>query len=118
MKRLTGVTVVLAGIAAIGGIFGMSEAGTAFAARRLGLLARDRRDNRPGLLHGLGPAPDRLDLGRIGRHPPARRRLGSGADVGRKVLAGEGGAGGDEVGRRALEDDPARRRGRRRGRGR
>jgi hypothetical protein len=30
MKRLTAVTVVLAGIAAIGGIFGMSEAGTAF----------------------------------------------------------------------------------------
>ena len=29
MKRLTGVTVVLTGIAAIGGIFGMSEAGTA-----------------------------------------------------------------------------------------
>ncbi len=31
MKRLTGVTVVLAGIAALGGIFGMSEAGAAFA---------------------------------------------------------------------------------------
>ena len=31
MKRLTGVTVVLAGIAAIGGLFGMSEAGPAFA---------------------------------------------------------------------------------------
>src|SRR5215217_7047457 len=31
----------------------------------------------------------------------------SGADVGREVLAGEGGAGGDEVGGRALEDDPA-----------
>jgi magnesium transporter len=31
MKRLTGVTVVLAGIAAFGGIFGMSEAGAAFA---------------------------------------------------------------------------------------
>src|SRR6266540_570677 len=31
----------------------------------------------------------------------------SGADVGRKVLAGEGGAGGDEVGGCALEDDPA-----------
>lgn len=31
MKRLTGVTVVLTGIAAIGGIFGMSEAGAAFA---------------------------------------------------------------------------------------
>jgi magnesium transporter len=31
MKRLTGVTVVLAGIAAFGGIFGMSEAGAAFS---------------------------------------------------------------------------------------
>ena len=31
----------------------------------------------------------------------------SGADVGREVLAGEGGAGGDEAGGRALEDDPA-----------
>ena len=29
MKRLTGVTVILAGVAAVGGIFGMSEAGTA-----------------------------------------------------------------------------------------
>jgi magnesium transporter len=31
MKRLTGVTVILAGVGAIGGIFGMSEAGTAVA---------------------------------------------------------------------------------------
>lgn len=31
MKRLTGVTVILAGIGAIAGIFGMSEAGLAFA---------------------------------------------------------------------------------------
>lgn len=31
MKRLTGVTVVLAGIAALGGLFGMSEAGPALA---------------------------------------------------------------------------------------
>ena len=30
MKRLTGVTVILAGVGAIGGIFGMSEAGSAF----------------------------------------------------------------------------------------
>ncbi len=30
MKRLTGVTVILAGIGAVGGLFGMSEAGTAF----------------------------------------------------------------------------------------
>jgi magnesium transporter len=31
MKRLTAVTVILAGIAALGGLFGMSEAGPAFA---------------------------------------------------------------------------------------
>ena len=31
MKRLTGVTVILAGIGAVGGLFGMSEAGPAFA---------------------------------------------------------------------------------------
>ena len=31
MKRLTGVTVILAGIGAIAGIFGMSEAGAAVA---------------------------------------------------------------------------------------
>src|SRR5215211_3584323 len=31
----------------------------------------------------------------------------SGPDVGREVLAGEGGAGGDEVGGCAVEDDPA-----------
>ena len=30
MKRLTGVTVILAGVGAVAGIFGMSEAGTAF----------------------------------------------------------------------------------------
>jgi magnesium transporter len=31
MKRLTGVTVIVAGVAAVAGIFGMSEAGAAFA---------------------------------------------------------------------------------------
>jgi magnesium transporter len=31
MKRLTGVTVILAGVGAIGGLFGMSEAATAFS---------------------------------------------------------------------------------------
>jgi Mg2+ and Co2+ transporter CorA len=30
MKRLTGITVILAGIGALAGIFGMSEAGAAF----------------------------------------------------------------------------------------
>src|SRR5882757_5241609 len=34
-------------------------------------------------------------------------RVRSAADVGREVLAGERGAGGDEVGGGALEDDPA-----------
>lgn len=33
MKRLTGVTVVLAGIGAIGGLFGMSQATPALAGR-------------------------------------------------------------------------------------
>jgi magnesium transporter len=36
MKRLTGVTVVLTGIAAIAGIFGMSEAGTALGGLEAG----------------------------------------------------------------------------------
>ena len=36
MKRLTGVTVLLAGIGAVAGIFGMSEAGTAFAGSEAG----------------------------------------------------------------------------------
>ena len=39
--------------------------------------------------------------------PSTSARPRSGADVGREVLAGEGGAGGDEVGGCALEDDPA-----------
>jgi magnesium transporter len=36
MKRLTGVTVILAGIGAIAGIFGMSEAGSAFSGGEAG----------------------------------------------------------------------------------
>ncbi|MEO7664068.1 MAG: CorA family divalent cation transporter, partial [Candidatus Limnocylindrales bacterium] len=36
MKRLTGVTVILAGIGAIAGIFGMSEAGLAFSGGEAG----------------------------------------------------------------------------------
>jgi magnesium transporter len=36
MKRLTGVTVILAGIGAVAGIFGMSEAGTAFKGAEAG----------------------------------------------------------------------------------
>ena len=34
MKRLTGVTVILAGIGAVAGVFGMSEAGSAFVASK------------------------------------------------------------------------------------
>jgi Mg2+ and Co2+ transporters len=36
MKRLTGVTVIVAGIGAIAGIFGMSEAGTALGGAEAG----------------------------------------------------------------------------------
>ena len=65
MKRLTGITVVLAGLGAFAGIFGMSEAGAAFArteavgfwmvtASIVGAVPPDRRD----------PAADRLDLRR------------------------------------------------------
>lgn len=36
MKRLTGVTVILAGVGAVAGIFGMSEAGTAFQGAEAG----------------------------------------------------------------------------------
>lgn len=36
MKRLTGITVVLAGVGAIGGLFGMSEAGTALSGAEAG----------------------------------------------------------------------------------
>jgi magnesium transporter len=36
MKRLTGVTVILAGIGAVAGIFGMSEAGTALGGKEAG----------------------------------------------------------------------------------
>ena len=48
MKRLTGVTVILAGIGAVAGIFGMSEAGTALnGGRGQRLLGRHRADRRP-----------------------------------------------------------------------
>ena len=43
MKRLTGVTVILAGIGAVAGIFGMSEANARSAAARRRLLGGDRR---------------------------------------------------------------------------
>ena len=65
-------------------------------------------DHAPGL-PAVGPRHDRRHgrgAGRTGLGPVPRRTR-SGADVGREVLAGEGGAGRDEVGGRALEDDPA-----------
>ena len=40
-------------------------------------------------------------------NPEVTDYLSSRPDVGREVLAGKGGAGGDEVGGRTLEDDPA-----------
>ena len=46
MKRLTGVTVILAGIGAIAGIFGMSEAGPRSAARRPAGSGWSPRDGR------------------------------------------------------------------------
>ena len=50
MKRLTGVTVILAGIGAVAGIFGMSEAGAAFtggeATRVLARHASSRSSSR------------------------------------------------------------------------
>src|SRR5262245_26128259 len=51
----------------------------------------------------LAPGPPLLRV----RRPRVTRGPPSGADVGRQVLAGEGGTGGDEIGWCALEDDPA-----------
>ena len=63
MKRLTGVTVIVAGIGAVAGIFGMSEAGAALARRRgCRVLDRHRGHGRCGRRGGRRPAPDRLDL--------------------------------------------------------
>ena len=73
MKRLTGITVILAGIGAFAGIFGMSEAGAAFSSGEApGLLDRHLRDHRAGARAGGGAAPDRLDLrGAYGAGRPA-----------------------------------------------
>ena len=45
--------------------------------------------------------------GRPGHQRRRGRRRASAADIGRQVLTGEGGAGGDEVGGCSLKDDPA-----------
>ncbi len=68
-----------------------------------------RPPRRAGRGPGAGPGPRHAAGGRRGRRLRPRRPPGPGsaADVGRQVLAGEGRAGGDQVGGRALEDDPA-----------
>ena len=98
MKRLTGVTVVVAGIGAVAGIFGMSEARTAFrldegpasgssppgasslAGLAVAVAAPDRLDLSPGL--GAGSRVDAgssCTSGRRGRRCPCRRmRVGLG----------------------------------------
>ena len=69
MKRLTGVTVILAGIGAVAGIFGMSEAGAALQRRGGGrVLGGHRVRGRGRGRRGGRAAQDRLDLSR-------RRRL-------------------------------------------
>src|SRR5215218_9006769 len=49
----------------------------------------------------------RLKQGRLAASSRYGERPESGAHIGREVLAGEGGAAGNEIGRRALEHDPA-----------
>ena len=97
MKRLTGVTVILAGIGAVAGIFGMSEAGTAFAGAEAGgfwLVTLGRRRAR-GRRRGV-PPPDRLDLSGVGR--------GSAADDRVRLRVGVGVVG-DRVDEERLGDD-------------
>src|SRR5437868_10768857 len=62
-----------------------------------------RMIRKPCLVADRWDEPKRM-RGLVSRCPRGPR---SGADVGREVLAGEGGAGGDQVGGCALEDDPA-----------
>ena len=72
MKRLTGVTVILAGIGAVAGIFGMSEAAPALSPGEGGgfwLVTGVRRDRRRD--DGVLPAADRLDLAPACRRPTA-----------------------------------------------
>ena len=64
MKRLTGVTVILAGIGAVAGIFGMSEAGTAISGGEgYGFWAITAVVVGAAVARGHRPAQDRLDLG-------------------------------------------------------
>ena len=73
MKRLTGVTVILAGIGAVGGVFGMSEAATALSgARGLRLLHRRRATVVAAVARRVRAAPHRLALS-VSRPPCVRR---------------------------------------------
>ena len=74
MKRLTGVTVILAGIGAVAGIFGMSEAGARSTAARPRVLVGHRDRRWPRRRGGGRPAPDRLDLSGLGRPDLSRSR--------------------------------------------
>ena len=65
MKRLTGVTVILAGIGAVGGIFGMSQATPALAGQEgFGFWFVVAGIGRRGQRRRHRPPPDRLDLTR------------------------------------------------------
>ena len=90
MKRLTGVTVVLAGIAAIGGLFGMSEAPPALRERGLRLLGDHHRHPRPRRDRGRVPAQDRLDLADASRSaiPSPAVTVGAGAGSGARPRCG------------------------------
>ena len=79
-------------------------------ARDLRERARDDRRRRQDHRPRRRGDDDRVHRRRDREGPLQDRHLvlaGQLADVGREVLAGEGGAGGDEVGGGALEDDPA-----------
>ena len=106
MKRLTGVTVILAGIGAVAGIFGMSEAGNALGGGEAsGFWAITAVIVGGGRGRRGRAAPDRLDL----RHRPAGRapdlgRSGAVVDGGRERRQGTG-----RVVRCVQERDPPRR---------
>ena len=77
MKRLTGVTVILAGIGAIAGIFGMSEAGAALGGAEGGGFWIVTAISIALAAGGGGlPAPDRLDLAAPGGGLARSRRAG------------------------------------------
>ena len=108
MKRLTGVTVILAGIGAVAGIFGMSEAGTALAGQRgrrvLGGHRHDRSSWRrrsprsscagstgSSRLHVTRSRPAWASGGRPRGRPPPARRLGDDLELAGRALGTLGG---------------------------